>query len=91
MKCGESEVTPSWDPSLLTPQGFPAAISVLLVKIISLLLKWQVAGFVPPAFGKQQEEKQTHTVWKERSWPNSKIWTQFLSSWTVNGENNEVF
>lgn len=44
MRCGESEATPSWDPSLPTPQGFPAALGALWVKIIWSLTKWQAFG-----------------------------------------------
>lgn len=80
MNCEESEVTPSWNPLLPRPQGFPATISVLSIKIILLLLSGRWWGLFLLLLAKQQEEKETHTVWKERSWPKNEIWTQFLAA-----------
>lgn len=50
MRCGASKVTPSWDPSLPTPQGLPAAIGVLRVKLISQPLT-EVTGSWPATGG----------------------------------------
>lgn len=80
MRCEESEVTPSWDPSLLTPQGFPATISVLLVKITLLLLSGRRWGLLLMLLAKEQEEKQILIVWKQEVGQIVKIWTQFLAA-----------